>query len=495
MSSVWEAWDERLQRRVALKRLQPQAGLSEAEARLAAERAMREARITARLHHPHAVPVYDVVDHEGTPCLVMQYHPAKSLQRLIEEYGALSVTEVARIGVEIATALSAAHAAGIVHRDVKPGNILIDEDGSAKLTDFGISHAYGDVTLTSIGMVTGTPAYLAPEIARGDKPAFASDVFSLGATLYAALEGTSPAGTGDNPIALLHRVASGQLRPPQRSGPLEPLLRHMLAVDPLQRPPMGAVVAELSRVRAASTDSTAELPTRRLAPRVPSPPPSTTMLVPPARDSRAPAAAPAGAPHRMRAPHWRRSRWAWAAAFTIVAAVLAAGILVLLTTSPNHRSARDNPPRAAGGTQMQESAGGAANAPMTAQSKTAHKTTPQPQAATATTANHPAAGPSPSEQIAAVRDYYNLLPNNTAEAWTRLTASYQAQTGGLGNYEHFWRGFQSVITSRERFSNGVVLVDLTYTRYDGSQSNETRSFTLVRESGLLKIADSQIVSG
>jgi eukaryotic-like serine/threonine-protein kinase len=231
MSSVWEAWDERLQRRVALKRLQPQPGLGEGEARLGAERAMREARITARLHHPHAVPVYDVVDHEGAPCLIMQYHPAKSMQRLIEERRALSVADVARIGAEIAAALSAAHEAGIVHRDVKPGNILIAADGSAKLTDFGISRAYGDVTLTATGMVTGTPAYLAPEIARGDKPGFASDVFSLGATLYAALEGTSPVGTADNPMAVLHRVASGQLRPPQRSGPLEPLLRRMLALD------------------------------------------------------------------------------------------------------------------------------------------------------------------------------------------------------------------------------------------------------------------------
>src|SRR5690242_4392653 len=104
MSSVWEAWDERLQRRVALKRLQTQAGLGEGEARLAAERAMREARITARLHHPHAVPVYDVVDHEGAPCLIMQYHPAKSMQRLIEERGVLSVAEVARIGAEIGAA-------------------------------------------------------------------------------------------------------------------------------------------------------------------------------------------------------------------------------------------------------------------------------------------------------------------------------------------------------------------------------------------------------
>ncbi len=124
MSTVWEAWDDRLHRRVALKRLRPQHGLPEHEARLAVDRTMREARITARLHHVHAVPVYDVVDDDGVPCLVMQYLPSRSLQAVLAERGTLGVTEVARIGSEVASALAAAHQAGIVHRDVKPGNIL-----------------------------------------------------------------------------------------------------------------------------------------------------------------------------------------------------------------------------------------------------------------------------------------------------------------------------------------------------------------------------------
>jgi eukaryotic-like serine/threonine-protein kinase len=491
MSSVWEAWDERLQRRVALKRLQPQPGLGEGEARLGAERAMREARITARLHHPHAVPVYDVVDHEGAPCLIMQYHPAKSMQRLIEERGALSVADVARIGAEIAAALSAAHEAGIVHRDVKPGNILIAADGSAKLTDFGISRAYGDVTLTATGMVTGTPAYLAPEIARGDKPGFASDVFSLGATLYAALEGTSPVGTADNPMALLHRVASGQLRPPQRSGPLEPLLRRMLALDQRQRPSMEAVAMELSRMHAASAHPTEALPTRRQAQRVPAPPPSTTMTLPPARDGVVPTATPAPSAHRS------GHRRAWAATLALVAALLVAGILVLLATSLGQGSAGNNPPKA-GGTTTRHAAARVSSPPAPAHSKLAPTPAPKPKTTTASTpspATPPTAEPSPSEQITAVRDYYNLLPDNTAEAWDRLTASYQAQTGGRGNYQQFWHGFQSVSTTNERFSNGVVLADLTYTREDGSQSSETRSFTLVQGDGILKIADSQVVNG
>lgn len=248
MGIVWEAWDERLRRPVAVKQLHPQLGLTTAQAELANSRAMREARITARLHHPHAVPVFDVVEHDGQPCLIMQYLPSESLHTLINERGRLAPTEVVRIGAEVAAALAAAHRVGIVHRDVKPGNVLIAEDGSAKITDFGISHALGDVTLTSTGMVTGTPAYLAPEVARGAESTFASDVFSLGATLYAAVEGVPPFGTHDNPMALLHQVAAGRVTPPTHAGPLTPLLVQMLAADPEDRPPMDQMARALQAV-------------------------------------------------------------------------------------------------------------------------------------------------------------------------------------------------------------------------------------------------------
>ena len=147
-----------------------------------------------------------------------------------------------------------------MHRDVKPGNVLITDDGSAKLTDFGISHAAGDVTLTSTGMVSGTPAYLAPEVARGGTSGFAADVFSLGATMYASLEGTPPFGLDTNPMAVLHRVASGQLIPPKQSGPLTPLLLQMMAPNPADRPTM----AEVSRALI--------LPAAAAAPRSPAPP-------------------------------------------------------------------------------------------------------------------------------------------------------------------------------------------------------------------------------
>ncbi len=246
MGLVWEAWDELLLRRVAVKQLLTQPGLAEQEIVTARNRVIREARITARLHHPNAVTLYDVVDHAGYPCLIMQFVPSVSLSSLLHEHGPLPTTVVARIGADIASALVAAHAVGIVHRDVKPGNVLITDDGTAKLTDFGISHAVGDITLTATGMVSGTPAYLAPEVARGGDSGFPADVFSLGSTLYAALEGSPPFGVDPNPMAVLHRVGSGRIDPPRRSGSLTPLLLRMLAPGPPDRPVMLEVAQTLA---------------------------------------------------------------------------------------------------------------------------------------------------------------------------------------------------------------------------------------------------------
>ena len=269
MGLVWEARDELLQRRVAMKQLLPQPGVSMEEVRTARDRVIREARITARLHHPHAVTLYDVVEQSGRPCLIMEFVPSRSLNAVLKSQGTLQPAVVARIGAELASALAAAHHVGIVHRDVKPSNVLITDTGSAKLTDFGISHAVGDVSLTSTGMVTGTPAYLAPEVARGADSGFPADVFSLGATLYAALEGTPPFGTDLNPMAILHRVASGQLIPPRRSGLLTPLLLRMLSREPADRPTMTEVARSLTILQNEPVRS-------------PEAPPSMTTPLPPA---------------------------------------------------------------------------------------------------------------------------------------------------------------------------------------------------------------------
>ena len=167
MGAVWRARDERLHRTVAVKQLPVVLGLSPAETDLANQRAMREARITARLSHPYAVSVYDVVEHDGRPCIVMQFLPSVTLATVQRDGGPLDPGEAAKVGAQVASALAAAHEVGITHRDVKPGNILIDDDGTAMISDFGISRALGDATLTSTGLIHGTPTFIAPEVARG----------------------------------------------------------------------------------------------------------------------------------------------------------------------------------------------------------------------------------------------------------------------------------------------------------------------------------------
>lgn len=262
MGVVWRARDERLQRVVAIKQLLLQPGLSAVETANAHQRTLREARIAARLQHTNAIVVFDVAEHEGEPCLVLEYMASRSLAAVLAERGTLPAAEVAGIGRQVASALAAAHAAGIVHRDVKPGNILIGDTGLAKITDFGVSRAAGDATVTQTGMMAGTPAYLAPEVARGQQPTPASDVFSLGATLYAAVEGRSPFGTTQNQLAMLHAAAAGYVAPPRQAGSLASVLMDLLREDSARRPDM---VQAMSALAAAARGSGAALPTALLS--------------------------------------------------------------------------------------------------------------------------------------------------------------------------------------------------------------------------------------
>lgn len=254
MGAVWRARDERLDRVVALK-LVVVRGVSpdDASEREAVGRARREGRITARLQHPNAISVHDVVEHDGRPCLVMEYLPSKSLSEVVETHGVLQPTEVATIGFQIASALAAAHELGIVHRDVKPDNVLLADDGTAKITDFGIARAPDDGAVTAAGILAGTPAYLAPEVATGSETSPRSDVFSLGSTLYAAFEGKPPYGMDQNTIALLHQVAYGEITPPTRGGAVADLLVEMLRRDPAARPTMAEVADRFEKVLAGSS--------------------------------------------------------------------------------------------------------------------------------------------------------------------------------------------------------------------------------------------------
>ncbi|MBB6378807.1 serine/threonine protein kinase [Pseudonocardia eucalypti] len=257
MGAVWRATDERLNRTVAVKQLLLRPGMPGFDTVAAAgyeeakQRILREGRLAARLQHPHTIAVYDVVLHEEAPWLVMEYLSSRTLNELLIAEAPVDPREVARIGAQIADGLAAAHAAGIVHRDIKPANVLIGhETAIVKITDFGVSRAADDVQLTRTGLIAGTPAYLAPEIARGQPPTPASDVFALGATLYTAVQGEPPFGLDDNAYALLYRVAAGKVTAPERAGTLTDPLMRMLHPDPAERPTAEQARAELSAVAA-----------------------------------------------------------------------------------------------------------------------------------------------------------------------------------------------------------------------------------------------------
>lgn len=243
---VWRAVDERLQRSVAIKQIHIKPSLPQAEREVVRQRAFREARNAARFQHPNAIVVFDITEHNGDPCLVMEYLKSRSLAAVISAQGTLPLTQVARIGEQVAAALIAAHQAGIVHRDVKPGNVLLDEHGTVKITDFGISRATGDVTLTETGLICGTAAYLAPEVARGADPTPSADVFALGATLFHALEGEPPYGASANPLAVLYAAANGQVSEPRNAGPATDFLLQLLSPDPEERPTMRTARARLA---------------------------------------------------------------------------------------------------------------------------------------------------------------------------------------------------------------------------------------------------------
>jgi len=244
MSLVWRARDERLDRVVAVKQFlhEPGAGGE------VCDRAIREARLASRLRHPHAVEVYDVFEDAGSMYLVMEYVPARSLTELLIERGPLPRCDVLRLGRQIGAALAAAHGDWILHRDVTPNNVLVTDDGTARITDFGVSRALGEHPAADEGVVVGTLPYLAPEVARGGEAGLPSDVYSLGATLYTALEGTPPFGTSDDPITLLRRITENQLTPPVHGGPLTAVLMRMLERDPAARPSMQEAVDLLAAV-------------------------------------------------------------------------------------------------------------------------------------------------------------------------------------------------------------------------------------------------------
>ncbi len=302
MGTVWRAEDELLNRHVALKKLHVPPHLHDDEVQRLYERTRREARSAARISHPHVIVVHDVVDDEGLPCIVMEYVPSVTLGDLLKRRGALPPGEAARIGRAMAAALRAAHDAGVLHRDVKPANVLLGDDGRIVLTDFGIAVESGTPSLTRTGELVGSIQYLAPERLRTGiaEPGPACDLWSLGATLYEAVEGR-PAFRRDTAIETAYAIAADPHDAPRRAGALAPVIEGLLEKDPDQR--MSARQAEHLLSRAADQ--------------------ATLPLDPPTRPERA-GSAVATEPRRRRG----RRTAVWIAAVLVVAGAVTGGVLL-----------------------------------------------------------------------------------------------------------------------------------------------------------------------
>ncbi|MGW8695907.1 serine/threonine-protein kinase [Streptomyces eurythermus] len=234
MGTVWRAEDETLGRTVAVKELRFPSNIDEEEKRRLITRTLREAKAIARIRNNSAVTVFDVVDEDDRPWIVMELVEGKSLAEVIREDGVLTPRRAAEVGLAILDVLRSAHRQGILHRDVKPSNVLIAEDGRVVLTDFGIAQVEGDPSITSTGMLVGAPSYISPERARGHKPGPAADLWSLGGLLYAAVEGTPPYDKG-SAIATLTAVMTEPLEEPKNAGPLRDVLYGLLTKDPAKR--------------------------------------------------------------------------------------------------------------------------------------------------------------------------------------------------------------------------------------------------------------------
>ncbi|WP_216894691.1 serine/threonine-protein kinase [Nocardia alni] len=506
MGVVWRATDVRLRRTVAVKQLLLAPGLTRSQALEAKMRAMREGRIAARLHHQNAVTVFDVAEEDGQPWLVMEFVDAPSLAALMREKGHLDPQQVAKIGAKVAAALAAAHDAGIVHRDVKPANILV-ADAGAKITDFGISRAVGDVTVTSTGFLAGTPAYLSPEVARGENPESPSDVFALGSTLYAAVEGQPPFGESENPLAVLHAVAAGKIPQPQRAATLGPVLMRLLASDPAERPTMIEAQKELEEVAegrtpvlppsatkilpasvaaVANSDKTTVLagaggnaaaPTVHLAS---SPPPASGTAVQPGKSG----------------PDRRVLIFAGAG---VVLVLVIVGLVVALQGGgdSNHPVAAAGSTSAAAGPLAGASQNGGpattgAAASTTAGSSSSSTTTPSPTTTTPTSSAAPAA--QPTDVGGFLSSYYGNLPGNTGAAWTMLTPGYQAKTGSYDAYSNWWSSSVSSVSISNVAPDGPgkYTATVNYVKTDGTTSSETRWFTIDTSNGGMKISDSDL---
>ncbi len=248
MGVVWRARDQLLDRDVAIKEVQIADTLTEAERATAFQRTLREAKTAARLNHPAVVTVYDVAEDGGRPWIVMQLVNAQSLDQVLATAGPLSPRRAAEMARQLLSALSVAHAAGVMHRDVKPSNVLIGNNDQAVLTDFGIATFQDDPKLTQTGMVMGSPGFTAPERIRGEDASPASDLWSLGATIYAAVEGHGPFERRGGAITTMSAIINENAPEAPTAGALGPVIAALLRREPADRPDAGAAARMITNV-------------------------------------------------------------------------------------------------------------------------------------------------------------------------------------------------------------------------------------------------------
>ena len=465
MGDVWLADDQLLHRAVAIKQLRPAGDGSE---QLGLDRIVREARLAARLSHPNAVGVYDLVVESGQPYVVMEYVAGDTLADRIRATGGVGLESARSIIGQVAAALDAAHSVGIVHRDVKPSNILITDRGVAKLADFGIARQTGDTSITQTGLVIGTPSYLAPEVARGAPPSPASDVWSLGATLFAAIEGGPPFDENNrDPLAVLVRIVSQPAPLAEHAGPYQGLLARMLEQQPTKRPAAADVVAALTsggdgRPARAQPGSTRTLPPARPVPpasELTGPTVAHQPPVPPARPPSTPATLLSPA-----APRRRRLVWPIAAAAAVVLA--AAVVTTLLLT------------RGGQGTHAQHTT----TPPSTSRSTAARSS--QQSAPSTTPTTQPTSAPANPMNAAAmqrfVSDYYALIPGDLHTAFGRLGPGLKAQ--GFAAYQNWWSRFSKVNVTplNADAAAGTVTIRLSAVAAGtGSVTSDTEQLTLI----------------
>ena len=457
MGTVWLCHDDVLNRQVAVKEVGNMPGESTSDL----ARALREARNNAALNHRNVVSIYDAVEDDDHNWLVMEYLPSRNLSELVAEEGPLPPERVVWIGAQAADGLAAAHARGTVHRDVKPGNILVTDDDHVKISDFGIARTHGEVQLTRSGVVTGTPAFFAPELARGEEPTVAADVWALGASLYAAVEGRLPYPSQDNAIALLTKIASEPPPAPERASFLTEPIQRMMDPDPRTRWTMSDVAHTLHRLHeqhrepdtgGRSTVSMAAAMDDHTEPEVRSEPAVEPAV--PAREGDRP------------------GRRAVLTAVGLLAVVAVVAMFFLLDRDDENPSSADRP-EGNTATESDRSGDGATSAP-----EDQGDAAPQEGGA---------------EPAAFVEDYYGHLPDDTETAWALLSKDMQDEVGGYDSYAGFWRTISAVqVEGTKPVDASTVDVELTYTSDRGTEK-ETRRISLQPDGDSFVIVADKVV--